>query len=79
MLFPSVAVSACTDALIEAPFLPGAEILSLNASPVLNYTQTASSAFNFNHPTIQATGVDFYNVTITYTHPGQGDEVGVET
>lgn len=79
MSFPSVAVSACAGALIQVPVLPGAEILSLSASPVLNYTQTAMSSFNFNHPTIRAQGVDFCNVTITYTHPGQGDEVGVET
>ncbi|KAH6685823.1 Tannase/feruloyl esterase [Plectosphaerella plurivora] len=64
--FPSVAV-------------PGAEILSITAAPILNYTETASSDFNYNHPTLQALGIDFCNVTITYTHPGQNDRVGVET
>ncbi|KAH7361682.1 Tannase/feruloyl esterase [Plectosphaerella cucumerina] len=79
MSFPSIGISACADALIQLSTLPGAEILSLTASPVLNHTQTVSSLVNPNHPTVQAKGVDFCNVTITYTHPGQGDEVGVET
>lgn len=79
MSFPTVAVAACADGMIQAPSLPGAEILSISAVPTLNYTQTASSSFNFNHPTLHAQGVDFCNVTITYTHPGQNDQVGVET
>ncbi|GKT66332.1 feruloyl esterase B precursor [Colletotrichum tofieldiae] len=79
MSYPVIAVSACADANIPVPSLFGAEILSLTASPVLNYTQTASQDYNYNHPTIKAEGVDFCNITITYTHPGQNDALGVET
>jgi hypothetical protein len=50
--FSSVAVSARASAPIEAPFLPAAKILSPSASPVLNYTQIATFAFNYNHPTV---------------------------
>lgn len=60
-------------------FFQGAEILSIAAEPVLNYTEIALDAVNYNHPTIQAENVDFCNVTITYTHPGQGDTLNVET
>ncbi|KAI8175185.1 hypothetical protein K4K51_007763 [Colletotrichum sp. SAR 10_75] len=79
MSYPVVPVSACADANIPIPSLYGAEILSLTAVPVLNYTQTASQDYNYNHPTIKAEGVDFCNITITYTHPGQDDSLGVET
>ncbi|KAJ0130639.1 Uncharacterized protein HZ326_26269 [Fusarium oxysporum f. sp. albedinis] len=79
ILFSSVAVSARASAPIEAPFLPGAEILSLSASPVLDYTQIATFAFNYNHSTVQATGLNICNVTITLNHPGQGDEVDAES
>ncbi|KAL0933942.1 feruloyl esterase b precursor [Colletotrichum truncatum] len=79
MSYPVISLSACADANISVPILPGAEILSLSAIPVLNYTQTASQDYNYNHPTIKAENLDFCNVTITYTHPGQEDTLGVET
>ncbi|KAI9152328.1 sulfatase [Paramyrothecium foliicola] len=79
MSLSAIPPSACTETSIPIPSLPGAEILSLSAIPVLNYTATAAENFNYNHPTIRAEGIDFCNITITYTHPGQQDSLGIET
>ncbi|KAH8816966.1 feruloyl esterase B precursor [Xylogone sp. PMI_703] len=47
---------------IPFPDLPGAQILSIKAFPVTNYSNNI-------------TGLDFCNVTVTYTHPGEGDNI----
>ncbi|KAH7121807.1 Tannase/feruloyl esterase [Dactylonectria estremocensis] len=78
MAYPAVSAASCAASAIPTPTLFGAEILSLSASLVSNYSGTAPEGYNYNHPTIRAEGVDFCNVTITYTHPGQNDTLNVE-
>ncbi|KAI9148139.1 hypothetical protein HJFPF1_11963 [Paramyrothecium foliicola] len=60
------------------PSVFGAEILNINANLVQNYTFEAPSAWRLVQPTVELKGATFCNVTVTYTHPGVGDEVNIE-
>jgi Tannase and feruloyl esterase len=66
-------LGGCTAEAIPFPNIFGAEILSLKAEQVLDYTGYAPGVFNPNHPDLVARNVDFCNVTVTHTHPGQDD------
>jgi len=60
------------------PALFGASILSISTSLVSNFTTSVPAAFRFTQPSINIQNASFCNVTVTYTHPGQNDEVHVE-
>ncbi|KAJ8116152.1 hypothetical protein OPT61_g2348 [Boeremia exigua] len=52
----------------------GAEFLSIEVTLVQSYTlPTGVPAFYFNNPPASGDPVDFCNVTLTHTHPGQND------
>ncbi|KAL1879260.1 hypothetical protein Daus18300_001839 [Diaporthe australafricana] len=74
-----VPLSACAASAIPYPTLFGAEILDLSASLVQNYSREVSDQLFYNHPSISLKGIDYCNVTVTYTHPGQNDTINVET
>lgn len=69
---------ACNSAAIPLPSLFGAEILVLTANVVQNFSQEVSDQMYYNHPPISVKGVNFCNITVTYTHPGQDDSISVE-
>jgi hypothetical protein len=58
-----------------APSVAGTEILDVYASVVRDFNGTGPS---FVAPAVELTDASFCNVTVTYTHPGQGDEISVE-
>ncbi|KAF6823760.1 tannase and feruloyl esterase [Colletotrichum plurivorum] len=58
--------------------LPGAEIISLAANLVTNFTASAEDIYRYISPTVEATDVSFCNITVTYTHPGQNDKIITE-
>ncbi|CAG8195587.1 unnamed protein product [Penicillium salamii] len=69
----------CSTASIASPVVFGAEILSLTASWVQNYTMYVPATFNYNHGNEALQNVDFCNITVQYTHPGHDDLITVET
>lgn len=71
--------SACASSAIPFPTVFGAEILELTANVVQNYSTEVSSQYYYNNPSISVKGIDYCNVTVTYTHPGQDDRINVET
>lgn len=73
---PSDYISACTTTAIPKPDLFGAEILSLTAAEVQN--ETISVTQTDSHFAVNLTGLNFCNVSITYTHPGYNDEIHVQ-
>ncbi|KAH8200964.1 hypothetical protein TruAng_004902 [Truncatella angustata] len=79
MAYPTIPPSSCSSGVIPTPFLFGAEIISLAASPILNFTGVAPEKYYYNHPTVVANQVNFCSITVTYTHPGQNDVVNIET
>jgi hypothetical protein len=74
-----IAASACAASAIAYPAVFGAEILNLSANLVLNYSSEVSDQYYFNSPSISVRNIDYCNVTVTYTHPGQNDTINVET
>ena len=63
--------SPCLASALPLPTLCGAEILSLQASPIANLSSTI--------PGVAAVIPAFCNITVTYTHTGQDDTINVET
>ncbi|GLA55566.1 hypothetical protein AnigIFM63604_002355 [Aspergillus niger] len=72
-------VSICSPAAFQTPVVYGAEILSLSAAWVTNYTDYISSTFNYNGGTVDLENAKFCNITVKYTHPGYEDNITVET
>lgn len=69
----------CIASAITTPVISGIQILNLSAALVSNYSASYSEALNFNGGDVTASNLDFCNVTITYTHPGQNDTINSET
>lgn len=71
---PSFA-DACHASTIALPTLFGAEITNIHASAVTNFSLSSSPSAAWTKS--QFSKLDFCNVTISYTHPGQKDNVTV--
>ena len=62
--------NSCSPQTFPKLSLPGSEILSLTAAPVVNLTGIVSQ-----YPDVTIPPVDICNVTITYTHTGWNDTI----
>jgi hypothetical protein len=71
-------MAACAPATFNSLSLFGAEILSLETRLVTNHNASVPSSVRFTQPSIEVQNAAFCNVTVSYTHPGQGDHVVVE-
>ncbi|KAF1817677.1 tannase and feruloyl esterase [Eremomyces bilateralis CBS 781.70] len=69
----SMSLANCSSLAISLPTVFGAKLLSLEAYPVRNYSKSVSIESNFNHDSLEVTNISVCNVTVTHTHPGQGD------
>lgn len=69
----------CVAETFSTPTLPGVDILALETILVTDYAVNATAQDRFTQPAVEAEGVNFCNVTVSYTHPGQNDNVIVET
>ena len=74
----SISASACSTSTIQYPTLYGAEFLSLEATPVTNYSATISPGSYTVYGSANVTDISFCNVSLSYTHPGQDDTVNVQ-
>jgi len=74
----SISASACSASTIPHPDLFGAKFSSLEATLVSNYSQDVPYEFYINHGNVNTTNLNFCNVSVTYTHPGENDVVNVE-
>ncbi|KAF2182945.1 tannase and feruloyl esterase [Zopfia rhizophila CBS 207.26] len=79
MSYSAVPTLACAASAIPYPSVFGAEILGLSANLVQNFSRDVSDQLFYNHPSISLKGLDYCNVTVIYTHPGQNDTINVET
>jgi hypothetical protein len=77
-MFPTSANPCDISTFRELSFF-GADVLTLETSLITNYTAAAPASLRFTQPAIEKHNVTFCNVTVSYTHPGQGDEIYVET
>ncbi|KAI1393188.1 Tannase/feruloyl esterase [Hypoxylon trugodes] len=71
-------VAACNAASFN-PSIFGGEILSVEANLVSNYSANAPDAFRYVAPSVQLKNASFCNITVSYTHPGQGDNIIIES
>lgn len=74
----SVTADACSASSIPYPTLFGAEFLSLEANFVTNYTKNVHAGYYINHGGVSVENLNFCNVTISYTHPGENDTINVQ-
>ncbi|KAK0708457.1 Tannase/feruloyl esterase [Lasiosphaeris hirsuta] len=68
----------CVPTSFGIPSVFGLQILSVSASMVANYNASAPAAYRFTQPSTQLQSATFCNITVSYTHPGQDDNVIVE-
>ncbi|KFY20184.1 hypothetical protein V491_03925 [Pseudogymnoascus sp. VKM F-3775] len=73
----ATAASLCAPSTFTFPDLFGAQILSLDANLVTNFSESVNKAYFFNHPSTTVENATFCNVTVSYTHPGQDDHINV--
>jgi hypothetical protein len=71
--------AACVHATFNSLSFFGAEVLSINAALVTNYTASSRDILRGTQPSVQINNATFCNVTVSYTHPGQEDNLIVET
>ncbi|KAI1802668.1 tannase and feruloyl esterase [Daldinia bambusicola] len=77
-----MALASLVDRCVPSTFSPalfGAEIKSISASLVTNYSLDIPDGFMFTAPSPKVRDAKFCNVTATYTHPGYDDKINVET
>ncbi|KAK0111550.1 hypothetical protein ONS95_001902 [Cadophora gregata] len=70
--------SHCSPSFIPQPSLFGAEIINLSTNLITNYSQEVPAQYNFNDGSLNVSNIDFCNITVTYTHPGQNNTINVE-
>jgi hypothetical protein len=73
----TMSLSCCADAISQPAIFVG-KVIGFAVSLVANYTFEAKSLLCYGHPTTVAEDVNFCNIAVTYTHPGQNDTVHVE-
>ena len=80
ILFSIAAVCAetsrCSAASFSCPHLPGTRLHGITAQPVKDYS--TATVQNGNVPTANWTGLNFCNVTVTYSHKGYNDKINVQ-
>jgi len=71
--------TACVPSTFSSLQVFGTRILNIDTLLVTNFSATVPGAVRFFQPSIQVQNASFCNVTVTYTHPGQNDEVFAQT
>ncbi len=71
--------AACVPATFSGLGLFGAEVLSINTTLITNFNAYVPDIVRFTQPTIVVQNATFCNVTVSYTHPGQNDNIIIET
>ncbi|KAK3390093.1 Tannase/feruloyl esterase [Podospora didyma] len=75
----SSAALACVPATFSSLSLFGGQIVEVSTNLVTNYTSFVSGMFRYTQPDVLLENATFCNVTVTYTHPGESDNINVET
>ncbi|EXJ70759.1 uncharacterized protein A1O5_05749 [Cladophialophora psammophila CBS 110553] len=69
---------ACTPSTFSSVSLFGAEVISVDASIVTNYSFPIPEGWRYSQPSVNVENATFCNVTATYTHPDQNDTIYAE-
>lgn len=68
----------CVPDTLATVSLFGADILSINANLVTGYSIPILDGWRYSQPLVVVDNATFCNVMVTYTHPGQDDEINAE-
>jgi hypothetical protein len=71
-------LSACSPETFGTLSVFGAEVLSIDAALVTNYSASVPATYRYTQPPTELQNATFCNITVSYTHPGQNDNVSVE-
>ncbi|KAI1460040.1 tannase and feruloyl esterase [Annulohypoxylon moriforme] len=71
--------SLCVSDTFISPSVFGVEIRSLEANLITNFSTSVPDTLRFTQPSVELKNATFCNVTVSYTHPGQNDNIFVET
>jgi hypothetical protein len=69
---------SCVPSTFGTIHLFGGEIQAVGAALVTNHSASVPSTRRFTQPSVEVQNASFCNITVTYTHPGQGDNIIVE-
>lgn len=72
-------MSSCDPSIFHPPTVEGVVVQSVFAQLVTNYSRQVTPVNYPNHDGLLVENISFCNVTVSYTHPEQGDLVSVET
>lgn len=75
----SISVAACEPSTFADVSLYGGSVLNVEANLVTGYNAVVPDIMRIVAPSVELVDAEFCNVTIEYTHPGQDDNVFVET
>ncbi|PLB45129.1 tannase and feruloyl esterase [Aspergillus steynii IBT 23096] len=75
LLSPVGGTPLCSSSTFKFPELKGAEVVSISANAVHNFTALSLKP---SSPEPRSYTIDFCNTTVTYTHPGWNDTINVE-
>lgn len=67
--------SACAPSTFASLQVFGTQILNIETHLVTNFSASVPAALRFTQPPIEFHNATFCNVTVSYTHPGQDDQV----
>ncbi|KAI1496316.1 Tannase/feruloyl esterase [Biscogniauxia marginata] len=68
----------CIQSVFKSPIISRAEIVVIRAASVTNYSREVTPVYYPNHGGFNVEKASFCNVTVSYTHPGDGDLVTSE-
>ncbi|CAG9942620.1 unnamed protein product [Clonostachys rosea f. rosea IK726] len=68
----------CVPDAFSSLSLFGAEILSISADPVVDFSSPVLDGWQYSQPSHAVDNATFCNITVTYTHPNQGDTINAE-
>ncbi|OAQ65869.2 tannase and feruloyl esterase [Pochonia chlamydosporia 170] len=72
--------AACTPSTFTSGInVFGTQLLNIEAHLITNYSRSVPNLYRPVHPSVEVQNVSFCNVTLSYTHTGQHDEVFLET
>ncbi|KAI0107033.1 tannase and feruloyl esterase [Nemania sp. FL0031] len=70
--------NSCVPASFNLSGIFGTEIRHIDTTLVTNYSASVLAVSRYTAPSVELMNATFCNVTVTYTHPGQNDNIIVE-
>ncbi|KAI1638081.1 Tannase/feruloyl esterase [Biscogniauxia mediterranea] len=71
-------MSECMPSTFTSPVIPGADIVAIRTSLVMNYSREVTPVYYPNHGSFNVDNASFCNVTVSYVHQQDDDLVTVE-